>query len=872
MKTRKGLPGSRRKKGASDVSPSTSLPPLVEGQLRCFLKLTVCKILWTIPKPPAPTIIRVRWWGETSDGTTFRPRDTTQLEQKAVKTTTRYAIRCGPKQFASYLTDMDVLVLEVMTKLDHLPIGRVQVHGLPHLSPDHPIGGFFTIVSPTSEKLGELKVSLALEPLSDTYDSSSSLLSTDISLDTAIPKQALQGRDEFSKPTLVVSSDPQKLAGTVSGKESVSNSRAATPRGKDHLYFQENSETRKDYFMGPVSQSELLKYQEENRPKKQISFSHSSEQEPQSKPAGGNHSDAHPLPVKSPVTKDLLSALLDQGNKLRNAMVVSSMKANVDTAVGEVNPSPKKKVYKMAKSQVTLPSSKGLFQNLLDNSVVSPTKNPLHFSVEDPDQNFDTLSESRTIQLLLGSDPFPLRDWNGTESPPDSLCIGSDICDNSELNDPHYDQSLLEKLFYSAPKSNSSLSDFLSDEDDGEVQVNRETMKKSVQRNGSGDLSISQKASDSQVHDLKEMEAEKNTSSKRPSNGDTLELTEEAPIVNLTLDRLALLGRIHLARVIIESLKIPSDNIQITQAKQANKGKPPRPASSVKRTFFVEYHFPVASSKNTTGQISFATEITRVASSKISGGVVNFQQRFVFPVQFSGIMIEHWWNSDMAFRIFLRKGTQKKPEQVGTAALSLRNIIQSELLSLRCDLPVQLVEGANEKTQIGPLKVSLELSRDSKDFGSVSTRASCIAQPPTSYAVSSPRVKVLETERDLTRVERSHVKVISYDSPRKSSETHQKAIEVPLASMVQQPQSVQLPESASLLRHVSGSAEENSSMLLHVIVMVPDGKDFVPGEKEMCSPCNLYLNCKLFSTHEATRSPVVWGTPQPSFNFSQDFY
>lgn len=53
---------------------------------------------------------------------------------------------------------MAVLVLEVITKLDHLPIGRVQISGLDQLSPTHHISGFFTIVSPTSKKLGELQV------------------------------------------------------------------------------------------------------------------------------------------------------------------------------------------------------------------------------------------------------------------------------------------------------------------------------------------------------------------------------------------------------------------------------------------------------------------------------------------------------------------------------------------------------------------------------------------------------------------------------------------------------------------------------------------------------------------------------------------
>lgn len=56
---------------------------------------------------------------------------------------------------------MGVLVLEVMTKLDRLPLGRVQITGLSQLSPSHPIKGVFTIVSPTSDKLGELQVVLA---------------------------------------------------------------------------------------------------------------------------------------------------------------------------------------------------------------------------------------------------------------------------------------------------------------------------------------------------------------------------------------------------------------------------------------------------------------------------------------------------------------------------------------------------------------------------------------------------------------------------------------------------------------------------------------------------------------------------------------
>lgn len=45
--------------------------------------------------------------------------------------------------------------------------------------------------------------------------------------------------------------------------------------------------------------------------------------------------------------------------------------------------------------------------------------------------------------------PVPL--WDG--SPPESLSGHSSVCEDSELNDPQYDQSLLENLFYKTPVS-----------------------------------------------------------------------------------------------------------------------------------------------------------------------------------------------------------------------------------------------------------------------------------------------------------------------------------------------------------------------------------------------------------------------------------
>ena len=54
---------------------------------------------------------------------------------------------------------MSSLVLEVLSNPDHLPIARAKVPGISRLSLSHPISGFYTLVSPTSEKLGELQAS-----------------------------------------------------------------------------------------------------------------------------------------------------------------------------------------------------------------------------------------------------------------------------------------------------------------------------------------------------------------------------------------------------------------------------------------------------------------------------------------------------------------------------------------------------------------------------------------------------------------------------------------------------------------------------------------------------------------------------------------
>ncbi|XP_040345236.1 C2 domain-containing protein 3 isoform X6 [Herpailurus yagouaroundi] len=873
MKQRKGQgpvgARGRKKRGLSDISPSTSLPPLVEGQLRCFLRLTVNKVIWKIAKPPTCVLVRVRWWGETSDGTLFCPRDALQTEPKAVRTTTRYAVRCGPKQFTSYLTDMAVLVLEVITKLDHLPIGRVQMSGLAQLSPTHHISGFFTIVSPTSKKLGELQVSLALEPLSETYDSYNPLPTTDMTENVVLSEQEFREYTEPNNTQFLVPSRPRRIPTTkMDGKELTANSsRSTTPRGKDHLYFAENSDTIKDSSFGlqhhlNSGQSLECMTLKGRAPQKQMSLLNSSEFQPQITTVGKSHSDSCIVSSNNPPTKDLLSALLEQGNKLRNAMVISAMKSSPDTSMllDEVHPPMKEDFLRastqfllyVSHSESTFPYhrikalSKNQFKDHIEDHLLPPTKSTFW--------KHDTKADTRAIQLLLGSAELSQGHyWNGLGSPPDSPSPGSDVYCSSELNDPQYDQSLLESLFYTVPKSDTSISDFFSEDD----------IVSSRKMNQSEALAISPKVLESNDKLKKRAAGKKNRNLVEQQISET---PEDARVMTLSVDRLALLGRTHSVRIIIETMKVPPDSPQMTSGKKSFSGRPPNVTATTKRTFFVEYHFPVGFSKGGLGKTALITEVVRLASSKIRDGMVKFQQRSVFPVQFGGPMIEHWWNSNLTFQIYTKKTPQKKPEVIGSASMPLRSVIQSELLSFSNHLPVRQENG---QTPLGPLKVTVELVIHNKDFTCVNTKLRNSTQHGPLCTLTSPDKTLSEPGQHVTCTK----------NPENLNQIHEEVAKKVQNLILSNPKSpspvvpnpstfMAVPASHNLANQTDGSTKE-SALLLHVLLMVADGKDFITGESDKPPPCNVYLNCKLFSTEEVTRSIIAWGTTQPVFNFSQ---
>ncbi|XP_029374005.1 C2 domain-containing protein 3 isoform X3 [Echeneis naucrates] len=787
--------GSSKKKVCSDVSPSTSLPPLVEGQLRCFLRLTINRILWTVHKPPAATLVRLRWWGESSNGTHFFPRDSSKLSQNVIKTTTRFAIRCGPKQFTSYLTDMGSLILELLTKSDHLPIARAQVTGISHLSMSHPISGFYTLVSPTSEKLGELQVSLSLEPLTEAYDSSSSGPVTDIGL-------------EVPQPVRLTEQSKLRSPSAVSGKESFESSSGNTPRGKDHLYFQnaqkcsEGKEGSLENQMPAISRSQNCQ-------------------------TAVNPSNQEPC---GQTTNDIFSVILERGNKLRDAMVVSALTCDMNFAPPLKDtplPLPKDNIIPTSRP-LPSPSAKFLQNILHSDSILEHCEDGAVVS----DSGLDCVADmdNRAVDLLFGSlsTSPPVR--NGDDFSPESLSGNSSVCDDSELSDPQYDQSLLENLFYKTPMPDTRPADSQAEE---------------------GTLS-SDKKQPSQHLMCSVPKISKGPNSEHQRSPDAGDIPP-----GLSTEQLTLLSSIRVVRVTITSLTVPTGSTSLTPRNTSSKGKPPRPLTDKKCTYFVEYMLPMASTSSRHNHDKTGDgDVTRAVSSKVTEGEVKFLHHSVFPVHFNTETIKQWWRTDLIFKIYSRNSGQKKPVLIGKAFHPLCTLLEDKLLSQSVTLPVQSLEGNCGKPEAGPLVVSLELATNSKDFSSrkskskLAWRDTSLSQPATGpWGETSSRSQPVHSGRDRLPVHSLEDSRVNIWSPQKPS----KEPTPPLGFLTSPHKSWQ-------------HTEEDPEVLLHTLLMVPDGRNF------NCAPMqapNVYLNCKLFWCDEMARSVVSWGKANPCFNFVQ---
>lgn len=151
-----------------------------------------------------------------------------------------------------------------------------------------------------------------------------------------------------------------------------------------------------------------------------------------------------------------------------------------------------------------------------------------------------------------------------------------------------------------------------------------------------------------------------------------------------------------------------------------------------------------------------------------------------------------------------------------------------------------------------PPKVSFELVTNKKDFTTKSSLGRIAV-----HAGTSP----LKTD----------ISIEQLDDGEANNSAHRRDTST---MAVHSSSNILMPEARSVsalraqnFRHSPGhlTEEEESDILFHTLLMVPDGKDF------NCTPLqpNVYVNCKLFTSEEAIQSVISWGQTHPTFGLVQ---
>ena len=153
---RKGVTLEIRKGQDPNVPVYTDLPPDVHGQLRCYLMFIMDNFTWTGKKTKKGLKIVAKWWGEQSQGTTFFSDKLPGIA--------KYAIKCGPRQFSSYLNDTKQLTLEFIDSTTYQIQGEAKIDVM-KLSKNNLIKNYAPITAPMSNRvIGKIDVKMNIVP------------------------------------------------------------------------------------------------------------------------------------------------------------------------------------------------------------------------------------------------------------------------------------------------------------------------------------------------------------------------------------------------------------------------------------------------------------------------------------------------------------------------------------------------------------------------------------------------------------------------------------------------------------------------------------------------------------------------------------
>ncbi|KAL3878157.1 hypothetical protein ACJMK2_030527 [Sinanodonta woodiana] len=969
-----------------DVQVHTGLPPQVEGQLRCFCRLSINQVLWGVPNPPDITYVRVKFWGEDGDGSLFRPADVKRRDKLSLKTTARYPIRSGPKQFASYLSDMNSLMLDVLATDALVPVGQAEVTQIGLLSPSRPINGFFPIFSPTDEKIGELQVSMVLESLMASYDSTGSIPTTDISMETyashvtqesTVPKKAQPKPhpqlprkpedDPFISPASHQATDSRLPNGHVEEiKQRLNYSPVRDPA--EHHFRQIGAGST----VAITTSGEVIETNNINAKKKS---SQQSSNQTVSRPVNPQENQAE-------AGRDLLSVLLQKGNKLREEMIVSSMKTDIPASGGKkeenwgFGAAREHPVHYSDQNAFNMPvrSSTGSFLNevLMAEKLLESSEN-----VDLDDKAVDLvfgnsfMDDIRHVKTLYGS-------------PSSSVSSALDLA--SDPGDPIHSESLIQDLFYKnlmsdtsdmsgneasakatkaavnmssvedpdnirPPSRGSSMSSLLNfpepeprpkkDKSVAKVSLKRQSRakvkkrttkrrrsSKSRSRNSGSDLSEAEQLS---IPSSPRSETSRVSFDMVPSDAEEPPLKDSKKKTSdgLSIERLTLLGRVHVARITIDSLHLDKmsefdSSLERKKSKTRHGAKPPKPSPKVKKkrcTYFVEYQFPVvAVSRDKYTPNAMATEVMRAVSHNVKNNVVTFGHRSVFPVMFDGNTVEQWWRTALVFKIFTRTAGQKVPTLIGSSGLPLKLILKSENLQVNQDVEVResqkntSLNGSHTRSHdqeglIGSLRLVIELASDHRDFQTALAKTRLaemtgkVKMVPIPQSNPAPKPPLPTTPRDNGKRIPTVLKeqeIQTYDfhqalvpSSQPVTNPHSESQDSNWDKTLQQSQSIQSVYSSQLSnQHMNPLHVNPESQTLHFLLLIPEGRNFtvqgIPSllhakrhpifpsqphsrgtQARDSSIYNSYLVCRMFWCDDAVHSNVCWGSLQPEFKFVQ---
>ncbi|KAK3584373.1 hypothetical protein CHS0354_001298 [Potamilus streckersoni] len=906
-----------------DVQVHTGLPPQVEGQLRCFCRLSINQVLWGVPNPPDITHIRVKFWGEDGDGSLFRPADVKKRDKLSLRTTARYPVRSGPKQFASYLSDMSSLMLDVLANDALVPVGQAEVTQIGLLSPSRPINGFFPIFSPTDEKIGELQVSMVLESLMASYDSTGSIPTTDISMETyashvtqesTVPKKAQPKPhpqlprkpedDPFISPASHQATDSRLPNGHSEDIKQKLNYSSVNDPAEHHYRPIGAGSTVAITTSGEVIETNI------NAKKKNMQ---QNDIQTDSRPE-------NPQENQSEAGRDLLSVLLQKGNKLREEMIVSSLKTNIPASGG--NTEENWGIDKLREhpvhfsdqnaSNIPVRSSTGGFLNevLMAGKLLESSEN-VDFDEKAVDLVFGNsfMDDMRHVKTLYGS-------------PNSSISSTMDLA--SDPGDPIHSESLIQDLFYKnlvsetsdmsgdeakmtkadvssvedpdnirPPSRGSSMSSLLNfpeleletgpkkDKSAAKVTVKRKSRakvkkrttkrrrsSKSRSRNSGSDLSEAEQLS---VPSSPRSETSRVSFDMIPSDAEEPPLKDSKKKTSdgLSIERLTLLGRVHVARITIDSLHLDKlteldSSLERKKSKTRYGTKPPKPSPKVKKkrcTYFIEYQFPVvAVSRDKYTPNAMATEVMRAVSHNVKNNVVTFGHRSVFPVMFDGNTVEQWWKTALVFKIFTRSAGQKVPTLIGSSGLPLKLILKSENLQVNQDVEVResqkntSLNGSHTRLHdqeglIGSLRLVIELASDHRDFqtalaktrlAEMTGKVKIVPIPQTNPAPKPPlpttphdkgkRVPTVLKEQEIQTCDfhQPQKPLILYSQPVSNPHCEsQKDTNWDMTVPLQESHSIQSVYSNQLSnQHMNPLQVNPEFQTLHFLLLIPEGRNF----------------------------------------------